>query len=361
MMRIRNRIICLISVFLLIMLAGCSAVSGEYAAGRETDKDSADRTTAPGNMEATDIRLPENEDETVVSAGTHSDIRTETAAEGEDAGLENFLMENGKTVWLHVPQNVKDNPENKVPMVLFMCGTSCDPVDNVVQSGWISQADKENFIVISPDYNNYATYSETDFLISVVEYMIANYPVDCSRIYSTGFSNGGAASIALTRDYPEYFAAISAMGWMIDIDNKNDVYGAYDMPFQVVQGDGEFTERTDSGAMSVMKDEREGIRSLFLYNEMIETDTQPDYDKTAYWGYEPDEAKNINMNGARWEFASYYKDGYSAPFAQFVLVEDTKHRPRPEEAAVAWEFFRHFSRDENGKLVELTGGNEVWH
>lgn len=65
--------------------------------------------------------------------------------------------------------------------------------------------------------------------------------VDTERIYSTGFSNGGAASAALTRGYPQYFAAISAMGWMVDIDNKNNVFGRYDMPFQVVQGDGDVT------------------------------------------------------------------------------------------------------------------------
>lgn len=44
--------------------------------------------------------------------------------------------------------------------------------------------------------------SETGFLISVVDHMLTNYPVDSQRVYSTGFSNGGVASVALTRDYP---------------------------------------------------------------------------------------------------------------------------------------------------------------
>lgn len=112
-------------------------------------------------------------------------------------------------------------------MVLFMCGTTCDPLENLVDSGWVELAEKESLIVISPDYNNYATYSETGFLISVVDYMLEHYPVDPERVYSTGFSNGGAASVALTRDYPQYFAAISAMGWMVDIDNKNGVFETY--------------------------------------------------------------------------------------------------------------------------------------
>lgn len=265
--------------------------------------------------------------------------------------MDNFKMPNGKTVYYYVPQAVKNAPDNKVPLMLFMCGTTCDPVDNCVDSGWLKQAEKEKFIVISPDYNNYATYSETDFLISTVEYMLENYPVDRTRIYSTGFSNGGAASVALTRDYPQYFAAISAMGWMVDLDNKDGVFGKYDMPFQVVQGDGEFTEKTSTGAMRVMNDEVNAIRSLMLYNEMISEDIEVDYDKTPYWGYAPDETRIVSLCDLEWNVCEYYKDGFTSPFAELITVNDSKHQPRDGEAEIAWEFFKHFSRDENGEIV----------
>ena len=268
----------------------------------------------------------------------------------QDAEKLEKLTVSGKTVYAFIPKKIKKKEAKKVPMVLFMCGTSCDPVDNVVKSGWVSMAEKEQFIVISPDYNNYATYSETGFLISAVKHMIKNYPVDTDRIYSTGFSNGGAASVALTRDYPQYFAAVSAMGWMVDIDNKNNVFGRYDMPFQVVQGDGEFTEKMGSGAVAVMDDERDAIRSLFLYNEMITSQTKTDYKKTPYWGYPPDHTRTTTMNGRKLFFSDYNKKGYSVPFAQLVIVEDEEHRPRQEEAKVAWNFFRNFRRDKNGKI-----------
>lgn len=256
----------------------------------------------------------------------------------------------GKTVYLYVPQRIKNGPD-KVPMVLFMCGTTCDPLDNLVDSGWVELAERERIIVISPDYNNYATYSETGFLISVVDHMLANYPIDSQRVYSTGFSNGGAASVALTRDYPQYFAAISAMGWMVDLDNRSGVFEAYDMPFQVVQGNGEFTVKTASGAMAVMQDEQESVRSLMLYNEMLSASVQPDYDQTPYWGYQPDNTYGKTMNGREWQFCNYYKEGYSAPFAQLVIVENSEHRPRSEEADVAWEFFKQYRRDDDGKIL----------
>ena len=236
-------------------------------------------------MTACRSRAAAKESATFKESGvTHSDA----GRKSEVSGMESFTMPNGKKVYYHVPQAVRNKPAVKVPMVLFMCGTTCDPVDNCVDSGWIGLAEKENIIVVSPDYNNYATYSETDFLISVVKHMLEHYPVDAERVYSTGFSNGGAASVALTRDYPQYFAAISAMGWMSGLDNRNGVYQAYDMPFQVVQGSGEFTERLPSGAIVVMDDEKRGIRDLMLYNEMLSENRSPDYDKTPYWGYAPD-------------------------------------------------------------------------
>ena len=256
-----------------------------------------------------------------------------------------------KTVYLYIPQAVKDAPGAKVPMVLFMCGTTCDPLENMVDSGWVELAEREGIIVISPDYNNYATYSETGFLISVVKHMLDHYPVDPQRVYSTGFSNGGAASVALTRDYPQYFAAISAMGWMVDLDNKSGIFETYDMPFQVVQGDGEFTVKAASGAIAVMEDEQKAVRSLLLYNEMLDPSIQPNYDETPYWGYCPDETHAEVLNGREWKFCDYYKEGYPTPFAQLVTVEDGQHRCRSEEAGVAWAFFQHYRRDENGQII----------
>ncbi len=329
----KRMIVILLTLALLTVTAGCGA--------------SGDKASAGG--QASGVPVPAEPDE-VQTKETETGEQENEDKDMDGIAMEQFIMENGKTVFLYVPQKVKEQPEKKVPMVLFMCGTTCDPVDNVVESGWLQKAEEENFIVISPDYNNYATYSETDFLISVVEYMIENYPVDTERIYSTGFSNGGAASVALARDYPEYFAAISAMGWMVDLDNKNNVFESYDMPFQVVQGSGEFTEKTQSG-VAVMDDEKKAVRSLFLYNEMIDPDLQADYGKTPYWGYAPDETETATWNGREWRFDNYYKEGYQVPFAQLVIVEDREHRPRQEEAEVAWNFFQNYKRNQDGKII----------
>jgi poly(3-hydroxybutyrate) depolymerase len=186
-----------------------------------------------------------------------------------------------------------------------------------------------------------------------VKYVIETHPVDARRVYSTGFSNGGAVSVSLTRDHPELFAAISAMGWMVDMPDRNGVYAAYDMPFQVIQGTKEFTYATDSGAMAVMGDEQRGIRALMLFNEMIDESVKADYDATPYWGYRPDDIQTVVHENREWQVSNFYKKGYAAPFAQLVLIQGTDHRPNVYEATAAWDFFKHYARGENGAVIEL--------
>ena len=118
--------------------------------------------------------------------------------------------------------------------------------------------------------------------------------MDPRRVYSAGFSNGGAASVSLTRDYPQLFAAISGMGWIVDIS-----------------------------------------------------------DTTPYWGYLPTSVTTTSYENRNWQFSNYKKSGYRVPFAQFVLIDGAGHRLNKSEATVAWEFLRHLARNSDGSVVEL--------
>jgi len=239
-----------------------------------------------------------------------------------------------------------------VPLIVAMCGTGHDTRKDAQDMGWIDKAQKEGFIVLAPNYNNASTYSETDTIASVIEYIIQNYPVDKTRVYSTGFSNGGAMSVALCRDYPQLFAGIAAFGWMVDMPDKNDVYATYDMPFQLIQGTKEYTSQTDSGAMAIMRDEQQALRALFLMNEMIEE--SPNYMSVPYWGYKADKTSTSEFDGIKWSFSNFYKNGYSSPFAQLVLIENADHILNKYEAEVAWEFLKKYARNEQGKIINIT-------
>lgn len=317
----------------ILPLSGCSGT------------DSAPNSTLEGTGASSEITVAEAQGETSSNASARNDKLQEM----------HHTMPNGRQVYAYLPDSVMKNPDKKVPMVLALHCTGGDPAGVVNGCGWADEAVKENFIVVAPSYDSYdSTYNETDFLASVVEYAVKTYPVDPSRVYSTGFSNGGAASVSLCRDYPQLFAAIASMGWMVDMDNANGVYEKWDMPFQVIQGTKEYTYATGSGAMAVMEDEQRAIRALMLYNEMIDDSVKADYDQTPYWGYKPDDVHTVTHGGRNWQIGNYYKDGYQAPFAQLVLIDGTDHRENQYEASTAWDFLRHYARGKDGSVVERT-------
>ena len=133
--------------------------------------------------------------------------------------------------------------------------------------------------MIAPFYGSYdSVYRHTDDFAAIVRDALERYPViDRSRVYVTGFSNGGAAAVALTDQYPEMFAAIAPEGWMVGMRDWSRKGTGYDMPFQVIQGSKEYTYETNTGAMAVMTDEQEALKDLMLFNEMITEDFTPDY------------------------------------------------------------------------------------
>lgn|GEM_PF-2262512 len=263
-----------------------------------------------------------------------------------------YTMPDGGSGYVYVPDAVINNPDTKVPLVLDMCSTGGDPRDDAKDCGWVDKARDINFIVIAPVYDNSETYTQTAYMAETVQYISQFYPVDKTRVYSTGFSNGGGTSVALTRDYPQLFAAISAMGWMVDMPDKDNVYAGYDMPFQVIQGTMEYAYMDSDDTYKVMPDEQYGLRSLFLYNEMIDKDFEPDYSETPYWGYKPEDSHTVIPDGTKWTVSNYYKSGYKNPFAQLILITNATHEPHYSEASFAWDFFKKFVRNEDGTITE---------
>lgn len=208
---------CGIVVALILSLTlGACASSGENALNSSSEETGSSETeTSETDLHwTTDI----NEESTIISAENSMNEIEYTTPEGE-------------TGFLFIPESVNEQQDN-VPMVVMMMCTGGEAKSNAIACGWVDKALEEGIIVLAPNYNNYATYSEIDTIMSSVEYALSQYPVDRSRVYATGFSNGGAMSVALASEKPEYFAAISAYGWMVDMRGQ-DASG-FDMPFQVI-------------------------------------------------------------------------------------------------------------------------------
>ncbi len=278
-----------------------------------------------------------------------SGAKTETSGKNKLNEIE-YTTPDGREGWVYVPDAVQDNPDNKVPLVMMLCMTGGDPQATVEDAGWKEIALEENLIILAPVYKSKETYSQTAPLVSAVEYISENYPVDTTRIYAAGFSNGGGACVALANDYPQVFASISIMSWMLDMESPDD---SYQMPFQVIQGTRDLTKETPSGAMRISDEEVLALRTLMRWNGLIGRLEKPEYDVTEYWGYKPDEVVSETLDDRTWTFSNFYKEGYNAPFVQLVLIDDARHKINNMDAAVAWNFLRKFSRGADGIIYEL--------
>ena len=281
---------------------------------------------------------------------------------GEDGSMKKdiYYLGTNDRITAYIPKSTETDDEGTIPMVLNLHWTSGTPEDQVTENGWLEVAKAEVFIIIAPLYGSYdSVYNHTDYFASIVKDAFIRYPmIDKSRVYVTGFSNGGAASVALTDQYPELFAAIAPEGWMVGMRDWSRKGAEYDMPFQIIQGSNEYTSQIPDGGMAIMSDEQAALRDLMLFNEMIDIDSAADYQMTPYWGYPANDTETLQYDGKDWAVSNYYKEGYSVPFGQLILVQDGIHWARRPHAELAWNFMKNFRRNENGEIEMITNASE---
>lgn len=280
--------------------------------------------------------------------------------ENDQMRQETYYFTSNDRIIAYIPQSAVTAEEGTVPMVLNLHWTSGTPEAQVIENGWLETAEAEGFIMIAPLYGSYdSVYNHTEYFASIVRDAFTRFPmIDKSRVYVTGFSNGGAASVALTDQYPELFAAIAPEGWMVGMRDWNRKGAEYDMPFQIIQGSNEYTSQTSDGGMAIMSDEQTALRDLMLFNEMIDIDFAADYQMTPYWGYPANDTEVLQYEGKDWTVSNYYKEGYSVPFGQLILVQDGIHWARKPHAELAWNFMKNFRRNENGEIEVITNTSE---
>ena len=159
--------------------------------------------------------------------------RTNTGAHGDcqprmdisEAGFEIYIddarldeQEKKPHTWFtHLPSYVKKTQDKKVPLLMFFHGGSDNPAEAAEMSKFYELGEKEGFITVYPWGTNKTSWNcdmaedeedDVGFTVSLINYMIEHYPVDKSRIYLSGFSNGAAHAQAVAMTHPELIAAI---------------------------------------------------------------------------------------------------------------------------------------------------------
>ena len=131
-----------------------------------------------------------------------------------------------RTTLVHVPANTA--LDDRLPLVLVFHGSALNGRLMEEITGFSELADREGFIVVYPNGSgpqgvlswnagsccSFALEREVDdlgFIDSLLDHLIASYPVDLARIYATGFSNGGMLTHVLGIERTTRFAAIAVV------------------------------------------------------------------------------------------------------------------------------------------------------
>lgn len=277
--------------------------------------------------------------------------------EGEWAGPPEGMMGRGgwmaidkMPVHVFVPDSLPD--DEAVPLVIGLHGMNGDPLEFPLTTGWAQKAAEEGLILVAP--NNINTSNDELFVettVAVIEYMIANYNIDTTRIYITGFSMGGMATAEVGKTYPELFAAMAPMGSQGGSCVASLDEAAYDLPVIMIQGSVDMSIGLPPFGTGEKAD---AVRQNFTMNEVLskEQAANPDHETYEYWGYKPGSSKTVTDKGMDWVVDSFWNDTYENPVVQTVTFIGAGHSHADYMATLAWDFMSKFSRAADGTVVE---------
>ena len=129
------------------------------------------------------------------------------------------------------------NPERPLPVLVMLHGAGGDGARAEVATGFTADGDLDDFIVVYP-YGTQAAdvpgelswnagaccgvpqreqRDDVGFISAMLDEVIAQHPVDESRIYLAGFSNGGMLTYRLSCELGERFAAIAVVAGALNV------------------------------------------------------------------------------------------------------------------------------------------------
>lgn len=126
-------------------------------------------------------------------------------------------------MYLYAPSNMPAS----APVVVAMHGCTQTATQFATETGWNTLANQHKFYVIYPEQlssNNSSRcfnwfesgditrgQGECRSIKSMLEYLAANYSIDASRVFVTGFSAGGGMTTVMLATYPEVFKGGAVM------------------------------------------------------------------------------------------------------------------------------------------------------
>jgi pimeloyl-ACP methyl ester carboxylesterase len=291
----------------------------------------------------------------VTEDGIHLIRRTEERFSDLKTGNGEYLQ----TWFEYLPDEVLKGaaPAGTVPLILAMHGGGDDPRVFVDEIGLLDLAGAERFAMVAPEhqYLGFARKGDTtlegilcDVLPRFVKYILKTYPaLDPSRVYVTGYSMGGAATLRAINGNPSVFAAavpMAAAGYTGTAEQVAQFKKAQ-LPVMFTTSSFDLPGAFDQANGTISVGYQTQLNLFLGYNGMKTIDA---FDFKAYPinGFKADRVEKVRLNNEYENYSWYLNNADGVPMVALNYTENLIHALYPEYARIAWEFAKHYSRNQ---------------
>lgn len=259
-----------------------------------------------------------------------------------------------------------------VPLVLGMHGGGDDMEQFVDEIGLLSLAGQERFAIVAPDHQTpgslmgprpaagasaQATPPAEGVIPQVaprlVKYMLKTYPaLDASRVYVTGYSLGGGATLQAINGDPSVFAAAVPMASSPYVGTPKEVaqFKNAHLPVMFTTSSFDLGGAFDQAAGTISASYQNQINLFLGYNGM--STVTYDFKNYPLVGFKADRMEKIRLNGEYNNTRWYIDNAEGIPMVAVSYTENLNHALYPEYAKIFWEFSKHYSRDQKTSQIK---------
>jgi len=272
------------------------------------------------------------------------------------SGIRTKAGEYLQTWYEYVPREVLQNrvAPGTVPLVIALHGGGDDPHAFVEEVGWLETARQKRFIIVAPEhqglYSDQAVLGES--IAALAAYMMKTYPaIDASRVYASGYSMGGGATLTISTSHPRMLAAVVDMaGAMFTFTDKMQAqFKETDLPFMYLTSAHDLEPNINPQDGSLSNNSQVLLNKFLLFNKMDPVGF--DFKTYPKCGFRADAWSETVLNDEYRNFIWYLNNQQGVPMVVLNYTADLIHALYPQYARMAWDYLNQFSRDQKTGAV----------
>jgi len=260
------------------------------------------------------------------------------------------------TWYEYLPEEVLNGTAAKgsVPLILGNHGGGDEVRQFVDEIGLLALAGNERIAVVAADHQSLGNDVRGPALAALVKYMLATYPaLDPSRVYAIGYSMGGGATYTVGYYQPSLFAAIAPIAGTNIEPTAAETARFANTQLPIYLSTSSYDVRRLQAAEGRINDNLANqVKRWSGWNGVQPVNL--DFENYKLSGFKGDSWTVETLNGEHASYTWFLNNNKGTPMVALNYVKDLIHALYPEYARVAWEYMKHFSRDQQTGAIKYS-------